>query len=136
MNRPSALALSGMVLLGGGCRSQREIDEQQSAARVARAIELVREAPNSAKAEPLAALAKLGCSGTDVCKTRDACAHAYTEHVEALTLPAAARQKLADGDAAEAAKLLGAAEAKLAAADAKVTACTDAEGSLRRHYKL
>jgi hypothetical protein len=130
------LALSSIIVLGVACRSQREVDEQQSAARVARAIELLREAPNSAKAGPLADLAKLACSGADPCKTRDACVSAYSMHVEAVTLTQAAKAKLADGAALESAKLLNAAEQKLADADAKVGKCTELEGGLRRRYKL
>jgi hypothetical protein len=136
LSRASKLALSSIIVVGVACRSQRELDEQQSAARVARAIELVREAPNAAKAAPLTELAKLGCIGVDVCKTRDACTSAYTLHVEALSLTAAAKQKLADGDAAEAAKLLNASEQKLVASAPQVTACTDLEASLRRQHKL
>jgi hypothetical protein len=132
----SKLALSSIIVLGVACRSQREMDEQQSAARVARGIELVREAPNAAKAGPLTELAKLACLGAEVCKARDACTAAYAEHVEAVTLTAAAKQKLADGDAGEAAKLLNASEQKLAASAPRVTACTDLEASLRRRYKL
>jgi hypothetical protein len=136
LSRASKLALSSIIVFGVACRSQREIDEQQSAARVARAIELVREAPNAAKAGPLTDLANVSCIGAEVCKARDACAAAYTEHVEAVTLTAAAKQKLADGDAGEAAKLLNASEQKLTASAPKVTACTDLEASLRRQYKL
>jgi hypothetical protein len=56
--------------------------------------------------------------------------------VEALTLTQAAKQQLADGKPDEAAKILGAAEQKLGAADTKVSGCTDREGALRRRYKL
>ena len=134
----SRLSRVGLALLGLtlACSSAEEQAAQRSAAQVARAIEVLRNAPNSAKAQPLATLARLGCTGADVCKTRDACTAAYTEHVDALTLTAAAKQKLTDGNNLEAAKLLSASEQKLANADAKVTACTDAEGSLRRRYKL
>jgi len=126
----------GLLGLALACSSAEEQAAQRSAAQVARAIEVLRNAPNSAKAEPLSTLAKLGCTGADVCKTRDACTGGYAMHVEALTLTAAAKQKLADGDAGDAAKLLNASEQKLAASAPKVTACTDLEASLRRRYKL
>jgi hypothetical protein len=134
--QPLKLALSSIIVLGAACRSQREVDERHSAARVTRAIEVLREAPNAAKAQPLANLAKLPCAGSDVCKTRDACSAAYAMHVEAVTLTQAAKQQLADGHASEAAKVLGAAERKLAQANLEVTTCTDLEGALRRRYKL
>jgi hypothetical protein len=56
--------------------------------------------------------------------------------VEALTLTAAAKQKLADDQPLEAAKLLNASDQKLKDADVKVSACTALEGALRRRYNL
>lgn len=102
---------------------------------MARAVEVLRNAPNAAKAEPLAALAKLACTGAEVCAVRDACRDAYALHVEAVTLTAAAKQKLADKPL-EAAKLLGSSEQKLKEADPRVSACSDREAALRRRYKL
>ena len=118
------------------CSSGQAAAEQKSAAQVARAIEVLRQAPNPAKAEPLAALSKLPCTGHDVCQTRDNCRAAYALHVEALTLTAAAKQKLADDQPLEAAKLLNASDQKLKDADVQVSACTSLEGALRRRYNL
>jgi len=119
-----------------GCGSTREAAEQQSAARVARAVEMVREAPNAAKAAALDALSKLECTGTEVCTTRDACTAAYRTHTEGLTLTEAAKLALTDGKEAEAAKLLGSAQQKLSEAGGQVSDCTDREAALRRRYKL
>jgi hypothetical protein len=127
---------AALLALCCACSSATEAAERKSAAQVARAIELLRQAPNAAKAAPLAQLAKLACQGSEVCATRDACRSAYAMHVEAVTLTSAAKQRLADGRPDEAAKILGAAEQKLADADVKVSACTDREGALRRRYKL
>ena len=135
MNLASSQA-AALLVLSCACSSAREAAEQQSAAQVARAVELLRQAPNAAKSAPLADLTRLACQGTEVCATRDACRSAYALHVEALTLTQAAKQQLADGKPDEAAKVLGAAEQKLADADTKVKACTDLEGALRRRYKL
>jgi hypothetical protein len=118
------------------CGSGQAAAEQKSAAQVARAIEVLRQAPNPAKAAPLALLSKLPCTGQDVCQTRDTCRAAYALHVEALTLTAVAKQKLADDQPLEAAKLLNASDEKLKAADSKVTTCTELEGALRRRHKL
>jgi hypothetical protein len=118
------------------CSSGQVAAEQKSAAQVARAIEVLRQAPNPAKAEPLALLSRLPCTGHDVCQTRDDCRAAYALHVEALTLTEAAKQKLADDQPLEAAKLLNASDEKLKAADSRITTCTQLEGALRRRYKL
>lgn len=130
------LARLGACVLLAACRSSQQAAEQKSAAQIARAVEVLREAPNAAKAEPLAQLSKLPCSGVDVCQTRDACSSAYTLHVDAVALTAAAKQKLGDDDPLAAAKLLNASEQKLKDADVKVTQCTDLEGALRRRHKL
>ena len=136
MSLAAELTWVGTATLALSCSSGQYAAEQKSAAQVARAIEVLRQAPNPAKAEPLAILAKLPCAGADVCRTRDGCRDAYALHVEAVTLTAAAKQKLADDQPAEAAKLLNASEQKLKDADAKVTTCTELEGALRRRYKL
>lgn len=136
MSVAANLRLLGLAALALSCSSGREAAAQKSAAQVARAIEVLRQAPNATKAEPLAALAKLPCAGQDVCQTRDSCRAAYALHVEALTLTAAAKQKLADDQPLEAAKLLNASDQKLKDADAKVTRCTELEGALRRRYEL
>jgi hypothetical protein len=119
-----------------GCSSAQDIDAKQSAGRVAHAIEVVRDAPNAGKAVALAELGKAACSGPDVCETREACRAAYALHVEATTLTQAAKLELNEGNAAEAANLLGASEQKLTEAAPKVDACLDREGALRRRYKL
>jgi hypothetical protein len=118
------------------CASKKEADARQSAARIARATEVLRGAPNRAKAEALRDLAKVPCESPEACRTRDACVGAYTTHVDALALTQAAKLQASEGDAAQAAKVLGAAEQKLREASAKVTDCTDRESALRRLYKL
>ena len=118
-----------------GCGS-KEAAAQQSAAQVARAVEVLREADNAKKGPALAALSALPCQGEGVCEARDACRTGYTEHVEAFTLTQAAKQLMTDGKAEEAANLLGSAEEKLLGAGRKVTSCTEREAALRRRYKL
>ena len=129
-----ACATLGSLLFG--CPSKKEADARQSAARVARAIEVLRGAPNPAKAEALRELAKVGCESPEACLARDACVAAYTTHVEALALTQAAKLQASEGQAAQAAKVLGAAEQKLSEASTKVTDCTDREAALRHLYKL
>jgi len=130
------LAAASAALAALACSSSQDGLAQQSAGRLARAIEVVRDAPNAGKAKALAELGKLSCTGPEVCETRDICQAAYALHVEATTLTQAAKLKLGDGDPTAAAQLLGAAQQKLSQASAKVETCTTHESALRRRYKL
>lgn len=119
-----------------GCSGSDDAAAKQSAAQVARGVEVLRNAANPAKAAALAPLVHADCSGPDVCETRDACATAYAQHVEGLALTEAAKLQLTTGKSLEASKLLGTAERKLGEAASKIADCTDREASLRRRYKL
>jgi hypothetical protein len=127
-------ATLGSVLLA--CSSERESNARQSAARIVRATEVLRGAPNRAKAEALRELAKVPCESPEACGARDACVAAYETHVEALALTQAAKLQASEGDAAQAAKVLGSAEQKLDEARTRVIDCTDREAALRRLYRL
>jgi hypothetical protein len=116
--------------------SQRDTGAQQSAGRVARAIEVLRNAPNDGKASALQALGALPCQGPDVCETRDSCRSAYALHVDGVNLTAAARQKTADGQNVDAANLLGSAQQLLQESAAKIQDCIERESALKRRYKL
>jgi hypothetical protein len=118
------------------CSSGRDAEEQKSAARVARAIEVLRNAHNQTKAGPLADLGKLSCVGRDVCATRDACQVAYRLHVDALALTEVAKEQVAFRDNRNAGKLLISAEQKLNEAGVRVADCVEREAALRRRYKL
>ena len=124
------------VLGALGCDGAKELRAQQSAGGVLLALGVLREAPNAGKSKALTGLSQAPCNGEGVCEVRDACRDAYALHVEALELTAAAKQKLADGQAQVAAELLGPAEAKLEAASAKIDDCNERAGALRRRYKL
>jgi hypothetical protein len=127
-------ATLGSLLLA--CSSKKEAGARQSAARVSRATEVLRSAPNRAKAEALRELAKVPCESLEACAARDACVAAYTTHVEALALTQAAKLQASAGSGAEAAKVLGSAEQKLDEARTKVIECTVRDAALRRLYKL
>jgi hypothetical protein len=116
--------------------SPQGVTAQQSAARIARAIEMLRNAPNAGKAGLLKSLVELGCTGPDVCETRDACQRAYTLHVDAVGLTQTAKRQLQEGKTPQAAQLLITAQEKLSEASRKVADCTDREAALRRRYKL
>ena len=130
------LSLGVVALWLLGCGPRIDPDAQQSAGRISRAVEQLRSAPNDHKATALAELKRVACSGPDVCETRAACDMAYTQHIEALDLTAAAKLKLGDGQGEESAKLLGAAQEKLSQAALLVSLCTEREAALRRRYKL
>jgi hypothetical protein len=134
VSRGVTLALG--LLLGASACSGRDDEAKASAARLSHAIAIVRDAPNDAKAGPLGELTKLPCAGPEVCETRDACVAAYTLHVDAVGLTGAARMKVIDGQSAEAASLLVAAQQKLASGSAQVEDCVRREGALRVRYKL
>lgn len=118
------------------CRTGRDAEAQKSAAQVARAVEVLRNAPNQTKGGPLAELGKVDCVGSDVCATRDACLLAYRLHVDALALTEVAKQQVAARDAGNAGKLLISAEQKLNEAGVRVADCTGREAALRHRYKL
>jgi hypothetical protein len=126
------LAAFGALCWMFGCGSAREAEAQKSAARVARAIEVLRNAPNPAKAGPLAELGKLGCGGAEICAARDA----YRLHVDAVALTAAAKLQVASRDDQKAGKLLISADQKLNEAGVRVADCVEREAALRHRYKL
>lgn len=126
----------GLLLLSLAACSDRDAQAKQSAARVARAIELVREAPNAGKGAVLPQLGAAACAAPDVCQTRDRCRAAYALHVEATSLTAAAAHSMSRGNAQEAAALLGSAQEKLGQAGMQIDACMALERALRQKYRL
>lgn len=125
-----------LAALASGCQAAEELRAKQSAGGVLLALKVLREAPNTEKAKALRGLSQAPCSGAGVCEVRDSCHKAYALHVEGVTLTEAAKQRLRDGDALEAAKLLGPAEEKLKQAGRDVDDCTDRAAALQRRYEL
>lgn len=138
MSRPSrvlalgALASPWWVL---GCPSH-DAEIKASADQVARAIEAVRNAPNEDKRAPLKALEKTACVSPEVCAVRDACAKAYTLHVEAVELTQMAKSAMAEGKTPRASKLAISAQQQLSLAKAPVEDCVQRDGELRHRFKL
>jgi hypothetical protein len=131
-----ALRLAPWVSVALALACDEELETRASAARVARAIELLRNAPNAGKGQGLSALEATACRGEDVCRVKRACVSAYTLHVEGVTLTEAARLQIAQDKPHDAARVLGAAEQKLAQAGPKLLDCSERVGALRRQYKL
>ncbi len=129
------LALAGALsLLVLGCDAQREDRLKQGVARLGRAEEQLRSAPNAAKVDLLAELARTPCLEPAACSARDACTSGYTLHVDALSLTRVAKQNMADGQDEQAAKLLGAALEKLSLAQSRIDECTALMAALRRAH--
>lgn len=122
--------LFSAVACGGSCADPAHRDE---AAKLSRAIDGLRDAPNSAKASHLEQLRKATCSHGDTCGLRDRCAQAYALHVDALQLISAARKET---DAAKQLLAVTKAELELKQALTKTAACTDAQGELIRAHRL
>lgn len=127
-----ALALPWCVL---GCPSH-DAEVAAAAGRVSRAIEAVRSAHNEDKRAPLKALEKTACFTPEVCAVRDACAKAYTLHVEAVELTQMAKSAMAEGKTPRASKLAISAQQQLGLAKAPVEDCIQREGELRHRFKL
>jgi hypothetical protein len=133
VSRVTVLALSALLV---ACGPDREAQAKQGAARVARAVELLRNAPNDAKHAPLEALSQLSCSTPDICQTRDVCQAAYTLHLDAIKLTRAAKLDAQEGKTEQATRLLMSAQSQLNDASKAVADCIERESVLRRAYKL
>jgi len=72
----TALALSAAMAASSAACGRRDHDRSE-AAKVMRALEVVRAAPNEAKRRPADELANAPCSSPIVCGARDRCAEAY-----------------------------------------------------------
>ena len=123
-----------------GCHGEAEQAQRAEAARIAHAVDALRDAPNAAKAPRLKALEQMPCSVPDVCELQRVCVDAYRRQVHALDGVSAVRDELA-GDAgpqaaASAAALLGASRKELSAAHTGARHCADLQGSAVRKYKL
>ncbi len=128
------LALVGALVLVLGCDAEREQRLARDVARLCRAEEQLREAPNAAKAPLLAELRRAPCPEPPACAARDTCSAAYGLHVDALALTQVAKQNIVDGKNEQAAKLLAAAEAKLRDAQSRIETCTALIADLRRAH--
>ena len=122
-----------------GCRAHDETDEARraEAARIARAVETLREANVGEKALPLRALGAVPCAASDVCDVKAACVDAYSLAEHALEAVAAVRRSTAsnpDPVSANAVALLERAERDLARSAELEKGCADREAALRRKY--
>jgi hypothetical protein len=131
------LVLSALALCG--CRSQEARALEAEAARLGRAIDALRDAPNEAKAPLLRALEAEACDNSDTCGLKALCSRAYSRHVEGLDKSARVKSLLAADAGTEqaqaAAALLKEAESALAEAAQLTEECAAKQGELRRRLK-
>ncbi|RYZ01129.1 MAG: hypothetical protein EOO73_36505 [Myxococcales bacterium] len=135
----SRACIAAVLLLGCvSCdtRSSESVRAQRSVSHLCWVENRIRNAPNPEKATFLADFARSPCPAPDACLMRDRCVVAYTLHVEALQLTAAAKQLIADHRDAEAAALLGAAQTNLQDAGSKIQQCTSLAANLRHTYSI
>ena len=130
------LVAASLVVLA--CRGEAEEARRAEAGRVARAVELLREAPGEGKRPLLAALKQVACSAEDVCQLKQRCLDAYGVHAGAVEALAAVRRELqgASGASPASGELLRRAESDLERASALARECADLEGAARRAYRL
>src|SRR5438270_997590 len=69
------LVVASLIAVSAGCG--RSDQGRSEAAKVLRALEVVRAAPNETKRRPVEELAHATCSSPVVCDARDRCAEAY-----------------------------------------------------------
>jgi hypothetical protein len=133
-----ALTLVALSVVAVACHGERDQAIRGEAGKVAEAVRKLREADGAAKRPLLVALQHEACTTEDVCTLRKTCDDAYTLQVTALESVSAVRHANQDGKdlPADAVTLLGEASAKLAASNSATKTCADAEGELRRKYRL
>ena len=135
-----ALSLPALLLFASACRSPESRAREAEGARVSRAIDGLRDAPNVAKKPLLSALEHEPCRDPAVCELKALCVRGYRRHVESLEAGERARALLAsptggDDAALAAASAVNQAEAALSEAQSLTQACAASQGALRRQLK-
>lgn len=120
------------------CRSEEHREVSRDVAKVAFAVNQLREAPHDAKEAPLASLLSLPCRFPAACELQQVCASAYQLHIDAVQLGvrASRHHAAAAHDPESVARLLKQAETQLAHAKAGAERCVLLQGELTREYKL
>lgn len=131
------LVVSALALFG--CRSQEARALEAEGARIGRAVDALRDAPNEAKSPLLRALDAEACDHAETCGLKALCSRAYARHVEGLDKSAQVKTLLAADAGADqaqaAAALLRAAESDLREASQLTEECAAKQGELRRKLK-
>ena len=124
------------------CQTEREQARKSEAAALVRAIDELRDAPNSGKRPRLLELERVACSDPDLCALKRACTLAYRRHLRALESARSLRHAL-KGDAGglidastPTAELVSQAQHDLQRARRLARRCTELEGEVLRRYGL
>jgi hypothetical protein len=131
----AALATGLAVLVAIGCRSADEQEARARAARLSKAIDTVRDAPNEEKRASLDALVELPCEKDAYCALKKTCVEAYSLHARAMDVIASAHADLAAQGAVmteSAVALLQGAERDLARSVELAKVCADEQGKMVR----
>jgi hypothetical protein len=134
-----AVTLTALLLSVSQCSLGASAAQKAEAGRISRAIDVLREAPNSQKGELFAALKNANCETPDLCELKRLCAAGYAQHLSGLDQTTRAKALLADGGAeaaTEAISALGAATTALSQAETQIALCADAQGAAHRKYKF
>ena len=119
------------------CSLGASANEKAEAGRLDHAIDQLRDSPNGQKGDRLDALKSVHCENAELCELQRVCVDGYGQHVFALTETARAKSLMATPDgAAEAARILDFAQSELSQAAPKISHCADAQGAIKRKYKL
>ena len=130
------LAIASALSLLCHCSLGPSASEKAEAGLITRAIDVLRDAPNSQKAALLDELKAKACAVPDLCELQRVCVEGYGQHVGALSETERAKGLLAQGgDASEASRALDYARSELVEAAPKIAHCADIEGAARRKYK-
>jgi hypothetical protein len=130
------------LALCASCAGEEEQELRREAARVSRAVDVLRAAPNTQKSPRLAALQATACQAQDVCDTKQACVVAYQHHLAAIAGTRAAshavnaEEALSPDAARAAAELAERSEAELEKGKELNRKCLALQGQLRRKYRL
>jgi hypothetical protein len=126
------------VLALVSCRHEERERQRSEAGRVSRAVELLREAPNSEKSPLLSALRRTECTLDRTRELKDMCVRAYQLHIDALDGVRAAQRSVRDdaASAGDVAELVVSSEKKLSQSLELQNKCALLQGALRRDLKL
>jgi hypothetical protein len=131
----AALATGLAALAAVGCRTGDEQEARARAARLSKAIDTVRDAPNEAKHASLDALEEVPCGKDQYCALKKTCVEAYTLHARAIDVIASAREDLTAQGAVtteSALALLQGAERDIARSVELAKVCADEQGKMIR----
>ncbi len=135
-NTMKAILLGLSVPLGllVACKSTAERELGAEVARIANAVNELRDAPHNQKARPLGKLRSEECKLPASCELKQICLQAYTLHDKSVEATTKIRQALRSGQADEAgaAQLLEVSEADLERARQLMARCVSLQGELER----